>query len=216
MLRKVTGKLKSLLRNTGNKYFSNFRRRKLIRKDFTIISNNCWAGNVYRYFGLPYNTPTVGLYMYPQDYLKFINNLKLYIETPISFIDITESKYKIELIKKGQNTIPIGKILDIEIMFLHYDNEEEALEKWNRRVQRINYDNIILKFSQMNGSTTQDLMSFDQTKGNFKKILFVKDEALAQKYESAIYFKGYENKKEITNDTTHFRRGLDLIRFLNR
>ena len=37
---------------------------------FTIISNNCWAGLVYQHFGLPYNTPTAGLFFFAQDYLE--------------------------------------------------------------------------------------------------------------------------------------------------
>ena len=35
---------------------------KLLNKKFTIISNNCWGGWVYREFAVPYQTPTIGLF----------------------------------------------------------------------------------------------------------------------------------------------------------
>ena len=47
------------------------RKNKLNSIDFSIISNNCFAGIVYQHFNLQYNTPTVGLYFYPDEYIKF-------------------------------------------------------------------------------------------------------------------------------------------------
>lgn len=44
----------------------------------------------------------------------------------------------------------IGKLDDIEVVFLHYKSEEEAYQKWNRRKKRINYNNLIFKFNDMN------------------------------------------------------------------
>lgn len=32
---------------------------------------------------------------------------------------------------------PIGRIKDVDIHFLHYENEEEAYEKWNKRKERM-------------------------------------------------------------------------------
>ena len=37
-------------------------RKKVKNKNFTIISNNCWAGGVYEDLRMEYNTPTVGLF----------------------------------------------------------------------------------------------------------------------------------------------------------
>lgn len=38
------------------------RRKKLNNTDFTIISNNCWGGVCYEYFGMEKATPTVGMF----------------------------------------------------------------------------------------------------------------------------------------------------------
>ena len=67
------------LREYTNPWFASVRRMKLNRADFTIISNNCWAGSVYRYFGLPYLSPTAGLYFFASDYIKFVSNLQHYV-----------------------------------------------------------------------------------------------------------------------------------------
>ena len=65
------------------------------------------------------------------DYIKFIYNLKKYIDTDLSFIKVEESKYK-DYLKKLNYNSPIGKIDDVEIMFLHYSSEAEAKEKWDK------------------------------------------------------------------------------------
>jgi len=46
------------------------RQKEINHKSFSIISNNCWGGLVYQYFGLPYNTPTVGLFIMDDDFFE--------------------------------------------------------------------------------------------------------------------------------------------------
>ena len=52
----------------------------------TIISNNCWGGNVYQKFGLKYTSPTIGLFMIGEDYVKFCKNLRYYSTLNLKFI----------------------------------------------------------------------------------------------------------------------------------
>lgn len=196
-----------------NPYFAPMRRKRLKTTDFTIISNNCWAGHVYRYYGLPYATPTVGMFFFAGDYLKFIKNLRHYLNEELSFINIEDSKHKEELYKQGGKSItcPIGILDDIEIVFLHYGTEQEARTKWMRRKERINWDNLYIKMSQMNGCTEIMMKEFDNT--SFRnKFIFVK-----QKYglESEVIYKGYEHDNEVSNDTNHFRRYLNITKWLN-
>lgn len=72
---------------------------------------------------MEYLSPTIGLYFYTPDYLKFCQNLRHYIESDLSFISYTESKYKEDLVSHGNTHCPIGRIDDIEIIFLHYKSE---------------------------------------------------------------------------------------------
>lgn len=140
-------KLKNVIIKFKNSVECYKNRRKLKNTDFTIISNNCWGGFVYQKYGLKYQSPTIGLFFIGNDYIKFCANLKYYINQPLKFISFKSSQ-NYELIKKSEIEYPVAKLDDIEIYFMHYDSEEEALEKWERRVKRINLDRILFKLSQ--------------------------------------------------------------------
>ena len=103
----------------------------------------------------------MGLYFFADEYIKFISDLEKSINTNLEFIDISESKYSEELIQRKQQNIPIGILNDIEIVFLHYKNKEVAKEKWARRVDRMNWDNLIYKFSYMNECTNNHIHQFE-------------------------------------------------------
>ena len=200
-----------------NKYLDKLlvkmRRKKINNTDFSIICNNCWGGYVYRRYGLPYLSPTVGLYFYASDYIKLVYDLKNYMEKPLVFIPYVESKHKAEIIKKGQQNAPIARLGDIEIIFLHYKSEKEAREKWERRVKRINYHNLIFKFSKMNGCTLEDLRKFDELAVS-KKFMFVPPSD-ATTFKSAIAFKSAKNLEEIKQDTDEYNRYVQLNKVIN-
>lgn len=191
----------------------NKNKRKLKNRDFTIISNNCWAGSVYRYFDLPYQTPTVGLYFFAEDYLKFISDLRYYLSLDLEFIDYSQSKYKDVLEKRNHNIKPIARLDDVEIVFLHYKTPEEAKEKWERRKERVNYDNMIIKFSQMNLCTRKELEKFDEFLFD-KKFVFVTERN--HKLNSGMYFSGYEGKEEIIIDSKPFPKDINILKLLNK
>lgn len=210
----IKGKIKIRYDILSNKLFAKFRRKKINNINFSIICNNCWGGYVYRYFGLAYLSPTVGLYMYPKDFLHFLSDIKGYLEKPLQFINPEDSKYYEDLKQKNQLEVPIGKIGDVEIIFLHYKTEREACLKWMRRVSRINYDNLIIKFSKMNKATLEDLYIFDQM--NFDKMfMFVNTHELKKKFRTAMYYKGQENLSELKSDTVFFNNYIDLYRLIN-
>lgn len=129
-------------------------------KNFTIISNNCWGGFIYQMLKLPYNTPTIGLFFYGNDYVKFCKNIKEYLNKEMIFIKCQDSKYYNELKNNREHEYPIGKINDIEIHFLHYKDEYEAVDKWKRRCERINWNKIIFKFSQRDLCDKSDIEEF--------------------------------------------------------
>ena len=58
-----------------DRLFSRFERSKLKNKAFSIIGNNCFAGGMYHKFGLQYSTPTIWTYIFPDDYIRFLENL---------------------------------------------------------------------------------------------------------------------------------------------
>ena len=202
--------MKNLVLKKYIKTIGKIKKKMLQNKDFTIISNNCWGGIIYRDFNLPYNSPTVGLFFMAEDYIKFIYNLKSYINEDLNFISLEDSKYK-NFLKKLNYSNPIGKIKDIEIMFLHYTSEEEAKEKWNRRKKRINWNNIIYKFSDQNMCTYEHIEKFNNF--NVKnKICFT-----TRKYNNinSIQIKKYKNCENVVNDIKYYKRYFKFIRYVN-
>lgn len=131
---------------------------------------------------------------------------------PIHFIDINQSKHKEQLLQIGGKSVtcPIGILDDVEIIFLHYSSNEEAKQKWEKRKERVNYENLIFKFSEMNGCTKDHLTRFDELEAS-KKVAFVtRDYGLS----SQCIFREYKNAPEILNDTLNFRRYFNLRTFI--
>ncbi len=119
--------------------FSSYECQKLKNKDFSIICNSCLAFGLYHKFGCKYATPTVGLFFSSKDYIKFIENFEHYLSFSLEFRKET-----------SLHNHPVGFLDDIEIHFLHYKTDQEATEKWNRRKQRINFDNLFFIYSDAN------------------------------------------------------------------
>lgn len=118
----------------------------IIKKDFCIISNDCWGAELYRWMGLEYNTPFVGLMLMAPCYLKFLKDPDKYISAQLEFI--SKSRYEEpNNVRNNAGYYPIGELLDIEVHFLHYKSEDEAIEKWNRRKLKINWNNLFIKFT---------------------------------------------------------------------
>jgi uncharacterized protein (DUF1919 family) len=132
--------------------------QKLKKKNFVIISKNCWGGQFYQWLQKPYNSPFVGLFLFAPDYLKMLQNFTYYMAQPLNFIE--ESKYETHL----KETYPIALLDDIEIHFQHYADEREAIEKWTRRKERMlqetNFDNYYFTICDRRDCTVDILKAF--------------------------------------------------------
>lgn len=195
-----------------NPYLGAFRKKKLNNLDFTIISNNCWGGVCYEYFHLPKKTPTAGLYFYPDDYIKFVSNLRHYLSIEIEMITSKESKYYKQMLERGEENIPVGKIDDVEIVFLHYKDPVVAKDKWERRRKKVNWNNMILKFSYMNGCTDEHVREFEKIKG-VKKFVLVPHEF--PEYPDCKLASYSVNNGQISNDTFYFNKDVDVVQLIN-
>lgn len=189
-----------------------FKRKKLKCKNFTIISNNCFAGVFYRNNALEYMSPTCGMFIMPEDYIKFIYNLKKYLNFELKEIKLDESNYK-EYLGKIKYTGTIGKLNDIEIMFLHYKNFEEAKQKWERRSKRINFNNIIYKFNDQNNCTYEELEKFEKFEAK-NKLCFT-----AKRYNNinSIVFTEFEKDGHVVNDSKEkiYKKYIDMYKYIN-
>lgn len=149
--------LKRKVRQLFKGYFAKRDQTSLLKKDFVIVSRNCWGSQIYQELNIPYNTPFVGLFFYGPCYMKLLKNFDRYMAMEPIFVAV--SKYK-----DAKNDYPIGVLDDIEIHFQHYQSEQEAADKWHRRKSRMithgNKDNYFFMICDRRGVTPNDLVDF--------------------------------------------------------
>lgn len=212
-LKEIQKKTSQFCGKTIFKPVRKYRKTKLTNKDFSIISNNCWGGGVYQKLDLPYTSPTVGAYFYVDEYIKFLSNLEYYLSLTPKIIPKEKSKYAKELSElKVYRYFPIGLIDDVEVVFLHYRSDIEAIEKWERRKKKINMSNLIVKFNDQNGCNEQHLIDFEKLPYK-NKICFT-----AKEYVSCRNLSIIPQKKcnYVKSDMRAFRKPIDMIEFINR
>lgn len=190
-------------------------RLRINQDDFTIVSNNCWGTFIYKKFGLNYQSPFINLLIFAPDYIELLENFSLNILNDISFIEHKDSKHKDELIALGiyEQNYPIG-ILDnkYELHFLHYTLQEDAKDKWLRRVKRMNMNKLIFKFSD--GDKFEDSMAkrFDDLK--FKnKICFVAKEF--KDLSSVVNLENFIGKDRVHDEWKNSKKEFNIIKFIN-
>lgn len=180
--------------------------RKISDRDFTIISSNCTGTLPYRFLNLPYTSPTVNLFFFAEDYLKFVSRLDFYLSCPLRFA--SESRFdEGNTTRDNHGWYPIGKLDDIEIHFMHYHSETEALEKWNRRKRRINRDKLILAFTDRDLCTEEHLKAFDELPHPNKFVLTARH---WPEIKSSIQVPRWQHCDEIGDAYTHYDALLHL------
>ena len=129
--------------------------------DFSIIGNNCWGGSIYQSMKRPYLTPFVGLFMMTPCYIRLLEDLRGHLAHPPR--PVGDSRYEAVRATRGcgSSAYPIGILGDdVEVHFLHYASWGEALDKWNRRVARIRWNRLFVKFGDQNESSANWVRRF--------------------------------------------------------
>lgn len=136
--------------------------KKYIEKDVTIISSNCFAGRIMQDLNMEYNSPTLGLWMMPDDFPVFCSNLSYYLKADITMVKHSKNELGNYKMTHAKHSYPVG-LLDgkLEIHFLHYHTNKEAVDKWKRRSARVNLSKILMIASEQNGCTEEDVKKFD-------------------------------------------------------
>lgn len=213
---------KAQLKRRIKKFIAIFYRIKLKNRNFSILSNNCWGGVVYDKYALPYYTPTIGLWIPPADYCRFLNNIKHYIENDIKQIHYNESHVADLLLKRKQegrynfdlDSLILGRIDDVDIVFIHYQTFAEAKEKWNRRKKRINFNNLLVKMNDQNDCTEDDYKQFCNLP--FENKLFFTANKNWTTDPCVLYFSQYKSDGYVVNDTIHGSVPLNVTAYLNK
>ncbi len=196
--------MKKILNSTLHLLYKFYCRFRLRNKDFSIISSNCIGGVMYHDLGLKFTSPTVNLFFYPEDFLKYVQNLKYY--NTLELEDATE-----------ESAYPIGKLEDIKIHFLHYNSFEEAKIMWDRRKQRINYNKLFIIMTDQNGCELEHIKLFEQLP--YQKVFFANKKL---DFSSCFYIRGFEKESCLGNIIEYQKVGkryyeqLDYVECLNR
>lgn len=165
-----------------------------MNKEFSIIANNCAAGLIYQDAAIAYKTPTIGLFFFAPCYLQLLNNIQL-VNSPLQFVNNSKYAEANKNRKTTGNYYPIALLNNqIEIHFLHYKSEQEAAEKWLKRVSRLNFNNLLILFSARDGAT--DLLIEEFCNLSFKNKLCFSVTEKPDKKEVA-YFNQFKNLKQM-------------------
>ena len=174
-------KLKSAVNKYQRFFINRSLQRKLTNQGMTVISANCVGAFILHDLHQPFNSPFVNLYLSPQDFLRYLQNMDFYLTQPLTFV-------------KTEKSYPVGKLADLEIHFMHYHSDQEANEKWQLRTSRMNFDNLFIMMTDRDGVTEKDIQLFDQLP--FKnKVIFTHNPYPA--FKSAYYIKGFEKQNQV-------------------
>lgn len=158
--------------------------------DISILSSNCVGGRLSELAGEPYRSPTVGLWFWADDFLKFAADIAGYRAEPVIH-DLDESE------RLGY---PVGRLADVRILFLHYPTFAEALEKWKRRIERLDLTKILLVHTDRE-ATQENLEAFDSLP--YPKLLFV---SKPQRHlKSALWIRHGNEANQVGDLTTHWQ-----------
>lgn len=171
-------------KKNGNKYRVQLNeeiKRKLENtSEFTIFSNNCLGGVFYHDAGRKFTSPLINTAMDGEDFLKFVSNPQHYLNCDMNFITWPGRDF------------PIAKIDDIEVNFVHYKTKEECIEKWNKRKERIVWDNIFIVTTNQDGMCHDSCMKKFDELAYKNKIMFVSKDY--PQYEWAIMIPQFKNR----------------------
>lgn len=137
-------------RDYTNAIINNRNKKRLKNKDFSLISSNCVGGFILHNLNIHFNTPTINLFFYAEDYIKFLENLKENLSADIIEVRDLNLGY------------PVGKINDeITIHFMHYKNFNEAKKKWQERARRVDFNNLFIMMTDRDGCDEKSIKKFD-------------------------------------------------------
>lgn len=150
-------------------------RKRNNNKDFTLISQNCIGGVIYSALGIPFRSPTINMFIEDMNFIKLVENFEYYMSISASplideYVDPIDDSIRYPKIKVG----------DIEVCCSHYKSCQDAIEAWERRKKRINFDNIYVIGNSWNLHENYDLVE-RLCNSKYKTIVFTYKECRNEK-----------------------------------
>ena len=135
-------------------------------KNVTIISQNCIGGVIYSDLNLPFQSPTINMFIEDENFVKLVENIEYYMSLDPDAIE--------DAFHEGDLVYPKIAVGDIELCCLHYKNCNEAINAWNRRKNRINYNNIVVIANSWNLHNQKEYFT-RIVKAGYKTVIFTLD-----------------------------------------
>lgn len=179
--------------------FKELRRLRLKNRTPSVIASNCVGTYIYFDMKLRYLSPTINLSFDMNDYVKFLENLRWYMDQPL--LPYEDDRFD----------FPCGMLGDVEIRFNHYKSFEAARDKWEERKQRIDWDNLFIIGIDGDDCTYESLRRFDALPFENKVIFTHKP---YPEFPSARYIPGFE-ERGCVYCITDFTKGLRIRRYMD-
>lgn len=180
----LLSKIRSAINKIQRIFINRRLKSRLQNHGMTVISANCVGAFILHDLNEPFNSPFVNLYLSPNDFVRYLQNIKFYQRQSLTFI-------------QSEKPYPVAKLADLKVHFMHYRNSQEAEQKWLARSARMNLDNLFIMMTDKDdtqGIAYEDLAAFDQLP--FKnKVVFTRKPY--PEFKSAFYIKGFEKQNQV-------------------
>lgn len=198
----------NLLQRIEWRFYKEAKRIRLKNRNPSIIASNCIGTLMYYDMKMRFLSPTINLSFDMNEYVRFLENLKEYLEEPI--IQIYDERFD----------YPCGMLGDVEIRFNHYTSFDEAVTKWDERKKRIDFNNLFVIGIDGDNCTYESLQRFDSLPYENKVIFTHKP---YPEFFSSFYLSGFEKESGIGRATDfknqcfvrRYMDDFDYVSFLN-
>lgn len=183
-----------------------FEQYYLLKKSkVSIISNNCWGGLFYSTLGMECCSPFKNLFVEDEDYIRLLSDFKNYMSKELLF-----SCFGID--SHSHQKYPIMLLGDIKVHCNHDSDPKEAKMKWNRRIQKLNWDNIFVEMYTENVNIAERFARLDEFSNKIAFVPFKSDCGCVKQiewYPGHIEF--YETVNRNASDTGYMFDILDVL-----
>jgi len=180
----LLSKIRSAINKIQRIFINRRLKSRLQNHGMTVISANCVGAFILHDLNEPFNSPFVNLYLSPNDFVRYLQNIEFYQRQSLTFI-------------QSEKPYPVAKLADLKVHFMHYRNSQEAQQKWLARSARMNLDNLFIMMTDKDdaqGIAYEDLAAFDQLP--FKnKVVFTRKPY--PEFKSSFYIKGFEKQNQV-------------------
>lgn len=160
----------------------------------TILSDDCWGGYVYHRLKLPFTSPLINIYWDKDQFAYFMRKPKFYLDTELQMVsegDIRKGLTPVASLGRGNDKVLLN--------FVHSLTFEDAKKQWERRITRINWDNIFVKFGLLSNVDSElkeiSQEAFDNCE--YKKIFAFYGDDIRGSYETERFIWSEKNNKNV-------------------